>query len=421
MMLEGRRSFLFLQGPHGSYFARLGGALAARGHHVHRINLCGGDRLDWPADAVNYRGRLRSWPVFFDDYIVDHGITDVVLFGDCRPHHSSAHGMAKLRGVRVHVLEEGYIRPDYVTLEEGGVNGHSRMPRDPAWFRAEAARLAPEPDALPVPSSFRRRATETIRHLAATMALAPIYPFYSTHRPQHPLIEATGWALWAANSRVEKRLSSHTLAQLIAEQDEHPIFLAPLQLNSDYQLRVHSPFGDMRAALRFIIKSFARSAPAHTRLLVKRHPLDNGLVAWRRITRSLARRYRVADRVYYIGDADLADVLPHARGAVMVNSTVGTLALNHGIPVAVLGHAVYDVEGVVHRGPLDDFWLNPMQPDAELWAAVRRVFIERSLVRGGFLSEEGLAMLVENAIPRLTRPAPSPVVADNVTRISHWR
>ena len=100
---------------------------------------------------------------------------------------------------------------------------------------------------------------------------------------------------------------------------------------------------------------------------------------------------------------------------------MGTLALNHGIPVAVLGHAVYDVEGVVHRGPLDDFWLNPMQPDAELWAAVRRVFIERSLVRGGFLSEEGLAMLVENAIPRLTRPAPSPVVADNVTRISHWR
>lgn len=419
MMLEGRRRFLFLQGPHGSYFARLGGALAARGHAVHRINLCGGDRLDWPGPATNYRGTLRAWPVFFDDYLVDHDITDVVLFGDCRPHHSSAHGMAKLRDRRVHVLEEGYIRPDFVTLEEGGVNGHSRLPRDPAWFRAEAARLPPVEDGLPIAASFRRRAEETIRHLLATMAYAPLFPFYQTHRPHHPLVEAAGWAMWSANRPLERRWSQRTLEQVIAEREAHPFFLAPLQLNSDYQLRVHSPFGDMRAALRFIIKSFAQAAPAHMRLVVKRHPLDNGLVPWRRMTRSLARRHGVEDRVFYLGEADISALLPHAAGAVMVNSTVGTLALNLGIPVAVLGHAVYDVDGVVHRGALDEFWREPAAPDAGLWAAVRRVFIDRSLVRGGFLSEEGLAMLVENAIPRLTAPLPAP--ADNVTRILHWR
>lgn len=414
-----KRNFLFLQGPHGSYFARLGGALAARGHQVRRINLCGGDRVDWPGTATNYRGTLRSWPVFFDDFIVDQAITDVVLFGDCRPHHSSAHGMAKVRGIRVHVLEEGYIRPDYVTLEEDGVNGHSRMPRDPAWFRAEAARLPPLPVEQPIASSFRRRAEETIRHLLATMTYAPVYPFYVTHRPHHPLIEATGWAIWAANSRIERRLSQRTLARVLADREEHPFYLVPLQMNSDYQLRVHSPFGDMRAALRFIIKSFAKAAPSHMRLLVKRHPLDNGLVAWRSITRSLARRYGVQDRVFYLGDADIAAVLPHATGAVMVNSTVGTLALNLGIPVAVLGHAVYDVDGIVHAGALETFWRGPRAPDPDLWAAVRRVFIDRSLVRGGFLSEEGLAMLVENAIPRLT--APTQEIGTNVTRIFRWR
>ncbi len=418
-MLEQRRSFLFLQGPHGSYFARLGGALAARGHQIYRINLCGGDRLDWPGPATNYHGTLRSWPVFFDDFIIDHGITDVVLFGDCRPHHTSAHGMAKVRGLRVHVLEEGYIRPDYVTLEEGGVNGHSRMPRDPAWFRAEAARLPPVTDEQPIGSSFRRRAEETIRHLLATIVYSPLYPVYRTHRPHHPLIEAAGWSLWAANSRIERRMSQRTLEQVIAEREEHPIFLAPLQLNSDYQLRVHSPFGDMRSALRFIIKSFAKAAPQHSRLVVKRHPLDNGLVAWRRITQRLARNYGVEGRVFYLGDADIAAILPHTIGAVMVNSTVGTLALSMGIPVAVLGHAVYDVDGVVHRGALETFWAAPPKPDPELWAAVRRVFIDRSLVRGGFLSEEGLAMLVENAIPRLT--ATTPTVAENVTRILRWR
>ncbi|UVO52386.1 capsular biosynthesis protein [Sphingomonas sp. SUN019] len=419
MMLEAHRTFLFLQGPHGSYFARLGGALAARGHDVHRINLSGGDQHDWPGPAVSYRGRQDSWPVFFDDYIVDHGVTDVVLFGDCRPHHSMAHGMAKLRGIRVHVLEEGYIRPDYVTLEEGGVNGHSRMPRDPAWYRAEAARLPPVPDSAPVPSSFRRRAYETVRHLWATALYKPLYPFYKTHRPLSPFVEAVGWLLRWSTRGLERRLSAVEVARAVAEKEAHPFFLAPLQLNSDYQIRVHSPFGDMRSALRLMIKSFAEAAPAHMRLLVKRHPLDAGLIPWRRITRSLAKRYGVADRVLYVGEADIAPLLPQAAGAVMVNSTVGTLALNLGIPVAVLGHAVYDVEGVVHRGPLEEFWDAPSPPDPALWAAVRRVFIDRSLVRGGFLSEEGLAMLVDNAIPRLTS-TPS-AIADNVTRVAHWR
>lgn len=407
------RTFLFLQGPHGSFFARLGGALAARGHRVHRINLCGGDRQDWPGPAVNYRGTIRNWPTFFDDFIVAEGVTDIILFGDCRPMHSSAHGMAKLRGIRVHVLEEGYIRPDFMTLEEGGVNGHSPMPRDPHWFRAEAARLPAEQPQTPVPGSFRRRFSETVRHLLATAVERPLFPFYRNHRPLSSSTEAFGWVLRALRGRADRSRSSAVLERVIGTR----YFLVPLQLNSDYQIRIHSPFGDMRAALRFIIKSFAQGAPADTHLLVKRHPLDAGLVPWRRITAALAAACGVADRVHYVTDGELAALLDESLGTVMVNSTVGTLALNSGKPVAVLGHAVYDVEGVVHRGPLEEFWGDPVPPDPELWDAVRRVFIDRSLIRGSFLSEEGLAMLVENAVPRLTVGRPKP----EIVRVAHWR
>jgi capsular polysaccharide export protein len=45
------RSFLFLQGPPGPFFARLGAALQAAGHAVHRINFNGGDRVSWPERA----------------------------------------------------------------------------------------------------------------------------------------------------------------------------------------------------------------------------------------------------------------------------------------------------------------------------------------------------------------------------------
>jgi len=408
------RTFLFLQGPHGSYFARLGGALAALGHNVHRINLCGGDRWDWPGAATNYRGKQSNWPTYFDDFIVDHQVTDVILFGDCRPAHSSAHGMAKLRGLRVHVLEEGYIRPDFVTLEEGGVNGHSTLPRDPGWFRAEAARTRDPVEIAPVPSSFRRRANETIRHLWATALERPLFPFYRNHRPLHPFVEAFGWILRVLAARGERERSERTVAMV----RDLSYFVAPLQLNSDYQIRVHSPFGDMRAALRFIIKSFAQAAPADKHLLIKRHPLDPGLVPWRRITGALAKAYGVAGRVHYVSDADITDVLSSAAGTVMVNSTVGTLALNIGIPVAVLGHAIYDLDGVVHRGPLEDFWADPAPPDTALWDAVRRVIINRSLIRGSFLSEEGLAMLVTHAIPRLVASA---TPKSEIVRVAHWR
>ena len=62
--MSGRRSFLVLQGLATHFFVRLGDALAARGHAVHRVNFNGGDRLcqcqDWgsrsfPAKIINRR------------------------------------------------------------------------------------------------------------------------------------------------------------------------------------------------------------------------------------------------------------------------------------------------------------------------------------------------------------------------------
>lgn len=395
------RTFLFLQGPHGSYFARLGAALIERGHGVERINLCGGDKLDWPGKSVDYRGTRGRWPFFFDDFVVDHGVTDVILFGDCRPLHTAAHQLAALRRIRVHVVEEGYIRPDFVTFEPDGVNGNSTLSRDPAWYLDKL--MSPEPaDDLPgVPSSFRRRVRETMRYALGSVMYAPAFPFFRTHRPQAVWLEAIGWG-WQFIWRKRLRATSATRWQAV---EGTRFFVLPLQLDSDYQIRVHSPFGSMRAALRFIIKSFAQHAPAAVKLVIKRHPLDPGLIGWGALIRRLAQRYAIADRVVYLRDADIAHLTGAAIGVVTVNSTVGTLALNRGVPVAVLGDAIYDIPGIVAEGALDGFWSNPPAPDPRLYRAFRAVLNERCLIRGGFLSEEGLAMLVDGALAKLLGPA----------------
>lgn len=394
------KTFLFLQGPHGPYFAMLADALKARGHRALRININGGDKVDWPGEATDYRGTFRNWPLFFDDFIVNHGVTDLILYGDCRPYHTSAHAMARLRGLRVHCMEEGYIRPDFLTLQDDGVNGNSTLPLDPQWYLDQAKGL-PEYEGVlpPVPSTFRARARNTMRNGLAAALMRPLFPFYRTHRPHSFLLESIAWC---GKLLVRKSETRQSLKMWEAVKDR-PYFTLPLQLNSDYQIRVHSPFGNMRAALRFVIKSFARHAPEDVSLLVKRHPLDPGLVAWSRLTRKLAAHYGVADRVFYLSDWDVAEVVRKSLGVVTVNSTVGTLALNSGKPVVVLGHAVYKVPGVVHRTGLDDFWATPSPPDMALYSAFRRVLVDRCLIRGGLLSAEGLQMLVAKAVERLEK------------------
>ena len=390
---------LLLQGLMGPLFRRLGQQLIRSGHSVYKVNFNGGDRFFWRLPGgVDFRGTLEEWPDALDAIIDDKGITDVVLFGDCRAHHIAATAVCRERNIRVHVFEEGYIRPDWVTLELDGVNGHSRLPRDPEWYRKRAAKLSPVPEHKQVPSSFQRRALEGLLYNTADVLSRWWYPNWSNHRPWHPLIEGVGWARKLLRGK-ERRESSEQVVKALLENDQE-FYLFPLQLASDAQIRLHSPFASMTDALSLVIKSFSENAPAHTRLLVKEHPLDNGVVDWKQETRSLAELFGVAGRVDYMSFGDIVPVARAAKGMVTINSTSGTLALDMGVPVVALGHAVFDIEDVTYQGGIDRFWKEVPAPDRDTFNAFRRVLIERCLVPGGFFSEEALSKVVRHAVAR---------------------
>ena len=110
------RNILLLQGLMGPLFRRLGQVLRRDGYAVHKVNFNGGDRLFWRLpNAIDYRGRLEDWPAALRQLIADRAITDVLLFGDCRPIHMAAIAVCRELHIPVHVFEEGYIRPDWVT------------------------------------------------------------------------------------------------------------------------------------------------------------------------------------------------------------------------------------------------------------------------------------------------------------------
>jgi capsular polysaccharide export protein len=394
------RSFLFLQGLAARFFEYLGRGLGARGHAVNRVNFNGGDRAFWRLPGgIDFRGRAEEWPGFLEALIVASRTTDIILFGDCRPPHRAAIAVARRRELRVWVVEEGYLRPDWITFEEDGVNGFSTLPRDPERYRNEARRLPPWRDPPSVPGSFRRRAVEDVLYWLASSTAAQRFPHYATHRPYFQFVEYAGWLRRLAVQRRDERRAAAAIAELARCRD--PIFLFPLQLDCDYQMRVHSPFGSVPVAIEAVLTSFARAAPSAARLVVKLHPLDSGIYDWAAMTRHVAVRLDVSDRIVVIDGGSIDTVVRLAHGVVTVNSTVGTLALKAGRPVKALGNAIYDMAGLTFQGGLDAFWHGAAAPDLVLFDAFRRVLAARVLIPGSFFSSKGLTVAVEAAIDRL--------------------
>jgi len=419
------RNFLFLQGPPGPFFRLLGKDIQGHGHGVHRINLSGGDFYDWPRGAVSFRGTMSAWPMYFDRFVRAKRITDVILYGDCRPVHRAAIQMARLRGIRVFVFEEGYIRPDWMTLERDGVNGHSPFDRDPQLIKAASGWLPEIPQLPPITADFRRRARDSYWHYHHVVTGRLRYPFYRSHRSHSIIGEGIGWLVKFARKHRRARQAEQVLGAIGGRR----YALFPLQLTGDYQIRTHSPFDSMPQAVDYVLESFAAHAPADQLLLVKEHPLDASWRNWRSYIRRRAQRLGIGDRVYCIDGGDLQSLAASTVGMVCVNSTSGTLALENGVPIVVLGDAVYDVPGIAHQGGLDIFWRYPERPDTELYAAFKKALHAKCLVRGGLASASAVEKLIHNSVERLLAEDSVPISLRDrqsapskhgVPRRKHW-
>jgi capsular polysaccharide export protein len=407
------RRFLFLQGVTGSFMHSLGQALVARGHGVSRVNFNGGDRLNWPSlPAIDFTGRMCEWPTFLQRLMFDLSPTDLVLHGDCRPLHKIAIEQANRHGITVHVFEEGYLRPHWITLEVGGVNGYSRLPRDMAAYHVAADLLPTRPAAAHVPPSVRTRAGDCIAYGAACVALSPLFPRYATHRGWSLPHEAIGWIRRALRTPFAGRRSQAAIRCAFDAPDG--FFVLPIQMDNDSQILCHSDIGGMMHAIRLVVASFARYAAPNVVLAIKEHPLDNGVIDWRGVTEAAARDAGVADRVVLIEDCDLQLLLNRALGMVTVNSTSATFALASGVPVIALGRSVYDLPGLTHQGSLETFWRTPSLPDMALFDAFRRVLMHACLLDGDFFTRDGVARAVAGAVSRIEAARDAAMRVDDV-------
>jgi capsular polysaccharide export protein len=320
------------------------------------------------------------------------------MHGDRRPYHIIAAEEARARGIAVVATDLGYIRPDWITLEYDGMTTYSRFPRDAAAIHALAARF-PAPDLAPrFRTPFWLIAMLDVFYNLGLVFGRPLYPHYRYHSTCHPFAEYAGW-LWSrprtAITGRRTAMSKHRLSQARGSY-----FIVPLQISTDFQIRAHSRFLDVREAAREIVASFAASGSPRKLAFVV-HPLDNGLIAWHRFVGRLAAEYGVAAQVQVIDGGTPIDLLRNAAGVVTVNSTVGLTALHHGVPLKVLGNAVFDVPGLACQAPLDDFWNAPVPPDRALMTAFLRALAGTTQVKGGYYQRASQDHAINGFVERL--------------------
>ena len=400
------RVFLFLQGPHGPFFNRLGKMLRLAGAEVWRMGFNAGDRAFWfhPNSYIPFRGTSADWPETFRAMIADKNVTDIVLYGDTRPIHAQAVAEARKSGLTVHVFEEGYMRPYWVTYERGGSNGNSRLMDMTIPTMQEA--LAQSDMEAPLPPGHWGDMRQHIFYGALYHWFVMFRNGdYRNFRPHRSLPVTKEFQLYLKRLLLMPVLSMDRLiATLRIRMGGFPYHLALLQLEHDSSFQMHSPFDSMTDFLELVIDGFAAGAPKHHHLVVKAHPLEDGRVPVRRDIKRLARKLDVADRVHYVRGGKLAQLLNDARTGVTVNSTAGQQVLWRGIPLKVFGRAVYAQPEFVSDQPLAEFFANASRPDNKAYKDFRRYLLETSQIPGGFYSARGRRQLLRQVVDMMLSP-----------------
>lgn len=406
------QSFLFLQGVATPFFSKLEEALADKGHSVLRVNFCGGDwlfrkYLSPRSEHIDFTGKPENLPEFYEDLFRTRNITDIVLFGDTRPVHLSAIEMAKEKNINIHVYEEGYFRPNWITLDQGGVNANSSLSKKPEWFLDYVEKNSDVLEKSKMnktsPVSITVRAWHDIRYHLANLFLKPKYPHYKTHRPEKASKEYWGWIQRMPSLKFYFNDKSERMIKQLLDSNK-VFYVLPLQLDADSQIRVHSPIKSVTDVILTTLKSFANQAPQDSVLVIKLHPFDPWFIDYPEVIRETARAYDIDEsRIMYIEAGNLIPLLNKANGTIVVNSTVGTLALSHNCPVIALGSAIYDMEGLTFQGDLDDFWMSAKKPNINLYNAFRSTLIELTQINGNFYNEVGMDLAVENSLIHLDK------------------
>jgi capsular polysaccharide export protein len=423
---KNRPRVILLQGPVGSFFRRAQDHLNANGFDAWRVCFNAGDRLFSRSDkTMHFSSSLENWRGWFLEILRENGFDAVVLFGAERMIHRIAVECADQMGIQVICLEEGYIRPGYVTMELGGNN----------WRSPIAGLLPPEefdaprkdgPKAVSSAGSFSAMAWSAFQYFTMRALISTPGERKLFHKQKRTLLSEAFY--WFKNyyRKFAHVGRNYRISERILEHHDKKFYIVPLQVHDDTQLgRAANSWNNQKLILKSIV-SFARNAPSDHHMVFKIHPMERGHSRDWNFIRQVSALNDVRDRVHVLDGGSLGLLTRHSAGMITINSTSGLSALHHGVPLAVLGQAMYrhpDLAFCVERGmDLDRFWTEGHVADHSVRERYLSWIHHECLVGGDFYAKEGmeaaisaLRLKIEGALAAKERAKgePARVIAGN--------
>jgi capsular polysaccharide export protein len=394
--------FLFIGAPFGPFFRRLVKEIEAAGGEALRTVCEGGEYFETPNHCrIIYRRHDGDWKRFVRGVMRRKKVDAVITFNDTLPRNRAALEVAEELGLHSFVLENGYLRPHWVTLERDGVNGFSRLPRDPDVYLQANQAAAEPPDNRQFPAGLRPHVIHTIFHFLAAIAFKPALGFDARYYGDSVYRQGLGYVreyLW----RLAHDESAVLARALELAGAGRKVFLALLQKPGDAQLVVHSRHGGNAAFVDELISSFAADAPADAILVVKQHPLDYGVERTPARVAALIERHNLADRVFFLRKTSIDKIMARSHAVLTINSTAGLAAIIEEKPVLCVGRAFYNIPGLTSASPLARFWREATPPSRELVKGFVAFLKSTSQFNGGFHTPEGRDILAPLLAQRLT-------------------
>lgn len=370
-------SVLLLQGPLGPFFDHLARAFMQADLPVHKIHFNGGDEsYYYQNNALSFMGSPEQWPAFLAQFMRDHNVQLVMAYGDCRFYHHEAKRICINSGVQYIALEEGYLRPNYITLEVGGVNGHSPIKHNGVEAYQPMHTIH---DEVMMPGNFLKRTRYAIKYYVTNLIKKHRFTHYKHHRGYSAFAEAGFWIRAYARKQFYK-VAEPSPSRLM---DKGNFFLVPLQVHNDAQIAFHSQYDSIEHFIQEVMLSFSLNNTTE-RLVIKHYPMDRGHVNYQSYIHQLAKDLGIASRVDYIHDQHLPTLLKACKGVVTINSTTALQAFYHEAPVKVMGSAFFNMPGLTDQKALAEFWQNPQKPDTEFSDRFRGYLLDHGQINGSF-------------------------------------
>lgn len=358
-------SILMLQGPNGPLFSKLEKYLSNRGQNVHRVVFNGGDLWDsrnHPLDKLHkFNLHIDYWVDEFKYLINKYEIKAVLLFGQHRPVHLKIIDFLKSSNIDLIVLEEGYFRPGFATIELGGVNSYSSTL---SKYSINIFNQASPNDnnVKQCRNYFFKTSVHACIYYLNLNLFKYRFPFYMHHRDT----SLTYYAWYYINSFLKKKLQAGQDKIIVRNlQSKTKFYFIPLQVFNDSQLKFHSSFGSVIEFIEIVLRSFSNNASKEKCLLIKQHPLSSGNNEIESYIYRLALELGIASRVYLIWSGDIQSILRSSIGVILINSTVAFEALQHNKPLFILGESILKKHIQSNSITLDEFFIDSPVVDPE--------------------------------------------------------